>query len=177
MKGRADELERVAHHDSLTGLPNRHLLLDRLGQAMAFSRRNQKGFAVCFVDLDGFKPINDNYGHEAGDYVLKEVGRRLNQTIRENDTVARLGGDEFVVMLVDIEERSDCKITLGRILTAIKNPIKLPQGIEVSVSLSMGVTVYPEDPGSPSELIEHSDQAMYLAKRSNPGGYTFYQSL
>lgn len=177
MIGRADELERVANHDGLTGLPNRNLLLDRLGQAIASSRRNQKGFAVCFVDLDGFKPINDNYGHEAGDYVLKEVGRRLNQTIRENDTVARLGGDEFVVILVDIEERSDCNITLYRILIAIKNSITLPQGIEVSVSLSMGVTVYPEDPGTPSELIEHADQAMYLAKRSNPGGYTFYQSL
>ncbi|MES2586858.1 MAG: GGDEF domain-containing protein [Pseudomonadota bacterium] len=162
-------LEHVAYHDSLTGLPNRHLLLDRINQALAYSERNLKKFAVCFGDLDGFKLVNDHYGHDAGDHVLKEVGSRLKQCVRANDTVARLGGDEFVVLLMDIELNSEFEMVLDRILSEVKRPIELPNGDVVSVALSMGITIFPDDPSSPSILIEHADQAMYEIKRSRKG--------
>lgn len=176
MQGRADALQKVAHHDSLTGLPNRYLLLDRLGQAIASSNRNQKYFALCFIDLDGFKPVNDSYGHDAGDYVLKEVGKRLTTCVRENDTVARIGGDEFIVILVDVDAREDFHATLDRILEIIKKPIALSEGIEITISLSMGVTVFPDDSSIPDDLLNHADEAMYAAKKKGPGQYSFYQN-
>ncbi|BDT79233.1 hypothetical protein PKF032_11210 [Polynucleobacter yangtzensis] len=174
MQGRTEALQKVANHDSLTGLPNRHLLLDRLGQAIASSNRNKTHFALCFIDLDGFKPVNDSYGHDAGDFVLKEVGIRLTACVRENDTVARLGGDEFVVILVDIDASADLNATLDRILASIKKPIAIPEGVDVGISLSMGVTIFPEDSGGPEELLNHADEAMYLAKKRGPGQYSIY---
>lgn len=174
MRGRTEALQKVANHDSLTGLPNRHLLLDRLGQAIASSNRNKTHFALCFIDLDGFKPVNDSYGHDAGDFVLKEVGMRLTACVRENDTVARLGGDEFVVILVDVDANAGFNTTLDRILAAIKTPIAIPEGADVTISLSMGVTIFPEDSGAPEELLNHADEAMYLAKKRGPGQYSIY---
>lgn len=176
IQGRTDALKKVAHHDSLTELPNRYLLLDRLGQAIASSNRNQTSFALCFIDLDGFKPVNDDHGHDAGDFVLREVGRRLTACVRENDTVARLGGDEFVLILVDVEIASGIHTTLERILATIKKPIAIPEGVEVAISLSMGVTVFPDDLSSPDDLLNHADEAMYVAKNKGPGQYFFYQS-
>lgn len=176
IQGRTDALQKVAHHDSLTELPNRYLLLDRLGQAIASSNRNQTSFALCFIDLDGFKPVNDDHGHDAGDFVLREVARRLTACVRENDTVARLGGDEFVVILVDVDISTGFHTTLDRILAAIKKPIAIPEGVEIAISLSMGVTVFPDDLSSPDDLLNHADEAMYLAKNTGPGQYSFYQS-
>ena len=176
IQGRTDALKKVAHHDSLTELPNRYLLLDRLSQAIASSNRNQTSFALCFIDLDGFKPVNDKYGHDAGDFVLREVGRRLTECIRENDTVARIGGDEFVLILVDVEIASGIHATLDRILAAIKKPIAIPEGVEVIISLSMGVTIFPEDLSAPDDLLNHADEAMYVAKNKGPGQYSFYQN-
>ena len=176
IQGRTDALKKVAHHDSLTELPNRYLLLDRLGQAIASSNRNQTSFALCFIDLDGFKPVNDDHGHDAGDFVLREVARRLTACVRENDTVARLGGDEFVVILVDVDISTGFHTTLDRILAAIKKPIAIPEGVEIAISLSMGVTVFPDDLSSPDDLLNHADEAMYLAKNTGPGQYSFYQS-
>ena len=176
IQGRTDALQKVAHHDSLTELPNRYLLLDRLRQAIASSNRNQTSFALCFIDLDGFKPVNDRYGHDAGDFVLREVGSRLTGSIRENDTVARIGGDEFVVILVDIDVGARFHATLDRILAIIKKPIPIPEGVEINISLSMGVTVYPDDLGSPDDLLNHADEAMYTAKKKAPGQYSFYQN-
>lgn len=175
LKEKTDALEMVANHDHLTKLPNRYLLLDRLGQAIASSHRNRTNFALCFIDLDGFKPVNDAYGHDAGDYVLKEVASRLTDCVRENDTVARIGGDEFVLILVDIEVINGIHITLERILEAIKKPIALPEEADIAISLSMGVTVFPEDSSSPEDLLNHADEAMYSAKKSGPGQYAFYQ--
>ena len=174
MQGRTDALQKVANHDSLTGLPNRLLLHDRLGQAIASSNRNKTHFALCFIDLDGFKPVNDNYGHDTGDFVLKEVGERLTACVRENDTVARLGGDEFVVILVDIDANADLNATLDRILASIKKPIAIPEGVDVAINLSMGVTIFPEDSGGPDELLNHADEAMYVAKKRGQGYYSFY---
>ena len=176
IQGRTDALKKVAHHDSLTELPNRYLLLDRLGQAIASSNRNQTSFALCFIDLDGFKPVNDEHGHDAGDFVLREVARRLTACVRENDTVARLGGDEFVLILVDVEIASGIHTTLERILATIKKPIAIPEGVEVAISLSMGVTVFPDDLSSPDDLLNHADEAMYVAKNKGPGQYSFYHN-
>ena len=176
IQGRTDALKKVAHHDSLTELPNRYLLLDRLGQAITSSNRNQTSFALCFIDLDGFKPVNDEHGHDAGDFVLREVGRRLTECIRENDTVARIGGDEFVLILVDVEIASGINATLERILATIKKPIAIPEGVEVTISLSMGVTIFPDDLSSPDDLLNHADEAMYVAKNKGPGQYSFYQN-
>ena len=176
IQGRTDALQKVAYHDSLTELPNRYLLLDRLGQAIASSNRNQTSFALCFIDLDGFKLVNDDHGHDAGDFVLREVARRLTACVRENDTVARLGGDEFVVILVDVDISTGFHTTLDRILAAIKKPIAIPEGVEIAISLSMGVTVFPDDLSSPDDLLNHADEAMYLAKNTGPGQYSFYQS-
>lgn len=176
MQGRTDALQKVAHHDSLTELPNRHLLRDRLGQAIATSNRNQTSFALCFIDLDGFKPVNDDHGHDAGDFVLREVGRRLTGCVRENDTVARLGGDEFVVILLDVDIAKGINVTLDRILAAIQKPIAIPEGVEINISLSMGVTVFPDDLSSSDDLLNHADEAMYAAKKSGSGQYSFYQN-
>lgn len=176
IQGRTDALQKVAHHDSLTELPNRYLLLDRLSQAIASCNRNQTSFALCFIDLDGFKPVNDKYGHDAGDFVLKEIGKRLTACVRENDTVARLGGDEFVLILVDIDVASGIQPTLERIFATIKKPIAIPEGVEVGVSLSMGVTIFPDDLSLPDDLLNHADEAMYVAKNKGPGQYSFYQN-
>jgi diguanylate cyclase (GGDEF)-like protein len=164
-------LEHEAYHDSLTGLPNRHLLLDRINQAVAYSDRNYNKFAVCFSDLDGFKLINDEHGHDAGDYVLKEVARRLKLCVRANDTVARLGGDEFVMLLTNVEVNNEFQMALDRILSEVRKPILLPSGIAVNLTLSIGIAIYPDDPNSPSILLEHADQAMYEVKRSRKNGW------
>lgn len=174
LMARNDELARVAYRDSLTGLPNRHLLLDRLERSMVFSQRNGKSLAVCFLDLDGFKPINDTYGHEAGDQVLQEVGRRLEACVRKNDTVSRLGGDEFVILLTEISPDTGHHEVLERMLSAIRQPIALPCNAQVKVSSSIGVTVYPKDDSLPSVLVEHADQAMYKAKRSGKNRWTTF---
>ena len=175
-RGKTDALQKVAHHDSLTGLPNRYLLIDRLGQAVATSNRKQTSFALCFIDLDGFKPVNDDHGHDAGDFVLKEVARRLTSCVRENDTVARFGGDEFVVILVDIDANAGFHATLDRILAVIERPIAISGSVEIAISLSMGVTVFPDDLSPPDDLLNHADEAMYAAKNKGPGQYSFYKS-
>lgn len=166
MKGRHDVLEVAAYHDSLTGLPNRTLLFDRMAQAIAFSDRHHKTTAVCYMDLDKFGEINTNYGHAAGDLVLKAVAERLEFCVRTNDTVARLGGDEFVVLLTSIEDQLELGLILDRIQSEFKRPIELNAGATVIVGISIGVTIYPTDQASPSELIEHADYAMYQAKKS-----------
>ena len=165
LRQRHDALEQVAYQDSVTRLPNRHLLLDRLDLTLARCRRERRSAAVCFLDLDGFKAINDRYGHGAGNQVLNEVARRLERCVREHDTVARLGGDEFVLVLTDIEPAGSCELILERVLEAIRQPIDLGAD-SAQVSSSIGVAIYPTDEGAPGELLEHADQAMYQAKRA-----------
>lgn len=170
-----DALAYVAYHDSLTGLPNRHLLLDRLEQAIASSKRHHTCIAVCFMDLDGFKDVNDNHGHEVGDQVLQEVGHRLQMCVRKNDTVARLGGDEFVILLTEIKDETADEEVLERLLSAMRQPIQITEDVTAQVSTSIGVTIYPTDDSAPSVLLEHADQAMYLAKRSGKNRWSTYQ--
>ena len=138
------QLEHIAHYDTLTGVPNRVLLADRMTQALARTKRDNGLLAVCYLDLDGFKPVNDSLGHEAGDKVLVEVTRRIKEAIREDDTVARLGGDEFVVLLVGIQVPEECVGSLQRLLEAINQPIEV-QGQTLRISASIGVSLYPED--------------------------------
>ena len=123
-----DQLEHQAHFDELTGLPNRSLLADRLGQATAGARRNAEVIAVAVLDLDGFKIVNDTHGHEAGDAVLIEIGKRIAGALRGTDTASRIGGDEFVVVLADVRSDDDCYSTLARILEHISKPIALGNG-------------------------------------------------
>lgn len=156
-------LEHMAYHDVLTGLPNRLLLYDRMTQAIASARRHEKLLAVLFLDLDGFKAVNDRLGHAAGDELLREVARRLKQTVRAEDTVARLGGDEFVVLLNGMNHMDDVTVLLDRIMEKVRGAV-WPEGSEPMVSASIGLTLYPMDEGDEETLLRHADMAMYQAK-------------
>jgi diguanylate cyclase (GGDEF)-like protein/hemerythrin-like metal-binding protein/PAS domain S-box-containing protein len=156
-------LEAAANFDALTGLPNRRLLTDRLTQALERSKRSGNLLAVCFMDLDGFKKINDTHGHDAGDEVLKVVAKRLTQTLRGADTVARLGGDEFVLLLGDLSHAQEATGLLERVLREVSQSIDLPAQ-QVQVGISIGVTLYPDDVVGPDELLKHADLALYQAK-------------
>lgn len=172
-KQHEQELVRIAHYDALTGLPNRILLADRMQQAIAHARRSGHLLAVGYLDLDGFKQVNDDYGHEAGDALLVEVARRLTGALRGEDTVARLGGDEFVFLL-GLERIEDCESALGRILEVLSAPVDLfPQ--RLSLSASIGVSLFPTGDMDPDILLRHADQAMYQAKQSGKNRYSFYE--
>ena len=170
------ELKHIAHYDALTGLPNRLLKTDRLHQAMSRSRRNQTSVAVCYLDLDGFKPINDQHGHDVGDRILIEVAHRLLATVREGDTVSRIGGDEFVLILSDLESKEQCRLILGRVLNAVSQPIALEDKV-LEVFASIGVTLYPEDDADADILLRHADQAMYMAKDAGKNGYHLFDPV
>nr|WP_297501755.1 EAL domain-containing protein [Ferrovum sp.] len=173
LKAQQNELELIALHDVLTGLPNRALLNDRLSMALADARRFGKKMALCFIDLDGFKPINDQFGHDKGDQVLVAVAQRMIATLRATDTVARLGGDEFVVVLSEISNEQELIATLQRIMTAIALPHTFGDQ-EVVVSSSLGVTVYPDDDVDAETLLRHADQAMYRAKGKGRNCFHFF---
>lgn len=158
-------LRHMAQHDQLTGLPNRALFLDRLEAAVTGAARRQAHLAVLYLDLDGFKQINDTLGHAAGDQLLREVAHRLTDCVRGADTVGRLGGDEFVVLLDGIERATDGATVVKKIAAAFAAPFPLVAGA-VRMSPSVGVAVYPEDGQTADELIGHADSAMYAVKRS-----------
>lgn len=168
-------LEKIAHHDALTGLPNRLLLKDRLSLAVAHSERTKTSLAICYIDLDGFKPVNDKFGHAVGDIVLKELANRFRKIVRSQDTVARLGGDEFVILIGDLKNRHDYKRVLGKVLEDASKPVGFGQNQSVNVSASIGVTVFPDDASVADTLLHHADQAMYEAKRLGKGRFCLYQ--
>ncbi len=167
------DLDRIAHYDVLTSVPNRRLLNDRMEQAIASSRRNNNILAVCYLDLDGFKPINDEFGHDAGDLVLVEVARRLQKMLRAADTIARLGGDEFVLLWNNIGSEENCNKALERVLDTVSKPIVIGDA-EVSVSASVGVTLYPNDDVDSDSLLRHADHAMYSAKQLGKNRYQIF---
>lgn len=173
LKNNQEQLEKMAYYDALTGLPNRLLLADRLKQAVAQSNRRGDLLAVCYLDLDNFKPINDRWGHAAGDRLLIEVARRLTQCLRQNDTVSRLGGDEFVLLLVNLADADEAGQVLERVLHAVAQPITLG-GQAVQVSASIGLTVFPNDPTDPDTLLRHADAAMYSAKEAGRNTWRLY---
>ena len=168
-----EHLEREAHFDPLTRLPNRALLPDRLAQAMARACSEQHGLAVCFLDLDGFKAVNDTHGHEAGDELLVIVAQRLLAHIRTGDTAARLGGDEFVVLLCDLRDLHECEQVAQRLLRAICEPMVV-EGHTVQVGASMGIALYPQHGSQAEQLLRLADQAMYQAKQSGRNRCIFH---
>jgi diguanylate cyclase (GGDEF)-like protein/PAS domain S-box-containing protein len=165
IKQHQQRLEHLAHFDALTQLPNRILLADRLQLAMAQTEREQKMLAVCYLDLDGFKPVNDEYGHAAGDRMLIEVAQRLRQCVRAGDTVSRLGGDEFVLLLAGVSDVHECDHAASRVLAALAAPFAI-SGNSIVISASIGVTLYPVDGSDADTLLRHADQAMYTAKQA-----------
>jgi diguanylate cyclase (GGDEF)-like protein/PAS domain S-box-containing protein len=167
------DLERIAHFDPLTGIPNRVLLADRLAQAIAHARRSGNMMAVCYLDLDGFKPVNDQFGHEVGDQLLIEISLRIKDCLRAADTVARIGGDEFVLLLLDVSDIKECEAVLERILSAVAEPAMIA-GNSLSVSASLGFTVYPNDVADADILMRHADQAMYVAKQRGKNRYHLF---
>jgi diguanylate cyclase (GGDEF)-like protein len=160
------QIEHMAYHDKLTGLPNRALLADRLRLSLAQAERHDEMLGVCYLDLDGFKPVNDEWGHDVGDALLRQVGQRLLENLRSGDTVARIGGDEFVVLLCSIHSEDELSSAVQRLLDAVAEPF--PLGVQsVFLTMSIGVAVYPHDlVKEPDSLIRHADQAMYIAKRA-----------
>ena len=158
-----EELRHMAQHDPLTGLPNRALFSDRLNQELARAKRQHGRFAMVFLDLDYFKPINDNYGHDVGDHVLRWVARQLSASVRAGDTVGRLGGDEFVVLLAQLSASEAVLALAEKLHQALKQPF-LVDGHELSISCCVGVAVYPEDGTDALTLTKGADDAMYRAK-------------
>lgn len=167
-------LERMAFYDSLTGLPNRLLFAERINQAMMISKRLKSMMAVCFLDLDEFKPVNDDFGHSVGDLLLVEMANRMQKHVRESDTVARMGGDEFAILLINIKNIEECETIITKILDSINEPYILMNNESVNVSASIGVTLYPHDNVPSDMLLRHADQAMYLAKESGKNQYVFH---
>jgi diguanylate cyclase (GGDEF)-like protein len=164
----------LAYHDMLTGLPNRQLFYDRLNVALAQAYRNLTQIALMFLDLDGFKAVNDNLGHDVGDILLKEVSARLKNCVRETDTVARLGGDEFTIILTDVNNADNVADIANKILKAISTPFQI-SGHEVKIGTSIGISLYPADGSTTTELVKTADQAMYRAKESGKNCYYFYE--
>jgi len=169
------DLDYMAHYDSLTGLPNRILFTDRFYQSLAHTKRAQCKLAICFLDLDNFKSVNDNFGHESGDKLLIEVSNRILSIVREEDTVSRQGGDEFVILLNDIHSIEQCEQTLKRIHQALAQPY-LINNCSHQITASSGITIYPMDKEDLDTLLRHADQAMYQAKISGRDKYNFFNT-
>ncbi len=167
------QLHHQATHDALTGLPNRNLLVDRLHIAIAEARRYRQRFMVAFVDLDRFKWINDSFGHDAGDTLLKTVSARMSACLRESDTIARLGGDEFVLVLRDSGDGEESMQVLNRLVACVAAPIAIG-GHDIVVTCSLGCCSYPEDGEDPEALLRFSDAAMYRAKETGRNNMQLY---
>ena len=161
------QARKFAYHDELTGLPNRRLLLDRFNQAIARAARQHKLVALLFLDLDGFKIINDTLGHVAGDSLLKQVAARLSACIRTSDTACRFGGDEFVILLPELEGEESAAGAAGKIRTHLSTPYFI-DGTEIEVATSIGMAVYPIDGNGYEDLLRRSDFAMYCDKARDP---------
>jgi diguanylate cyclase (GGDEF)-like protein/hemerythrin-like metal-binding protein len=163
-------MDRLAFHDTLTELPNRVLLFDRINQSLSRFNRDGNVFMIAILDLDGFKEINDSYGHASGDALLKAVAQRLTQSVRSVDTVARLGGDEFALILQGVESENEADSVLRKIIVEIARPFDL-NGREIKVGASIGVAFCPQDGASIHELLGRADFAMYAAKRKGGSCY------
>lgn len=174
LKENEAHIRHLAYFDPLTGLPNRRLLEDRLQVALAHAHRNRKRAGVLFIDLDRFKRINDSLGHEVGDKLLMEVARRLCACLREDDTVARMGGDEFIVVLSDLTDPDDAAHTATRIIESLRRPVQV-DAHELTVTTSIGISIYPDDSRESVELIKNADTAMYRAKDEGRNAFQLYQ--
>lgn len=168
-----EELRHLAYYDAVTGLPNRTLLEDRLGKAMAAARRRKEKVALLFLDLDHFKVINDSLGHAAGDLVLNEVANRLRRWVREQDTVARLGGDEFVIVVNGVKEIGDVAVAARRVLDALTAEAVI-EGRTLSIGCSLGISIFPDHGADTVALVKNADAAMYSAKENGRNNFQFF---
>lgn len=171
---RQEQLHHMANYDPLTNLPNRHLFMTLAEQILSFSKRKNSKAVISFLDLDGFKQVNDVYGHEIGDNVLKQVADRLEKQLRQSDAIARIGGDEFVVVFSDIEILSDVHPLFDRILNALKEPFGL-NGHTITIGASIGASVYPDHGEEVEMLVRHADAAMYQSKANGRNQITYFQ--
>ncbi len=162
-----ERILQLAYNDTLTGLPNRKLVFDRLGQAIIFAKRRQQKLAVLFLDLDSFKEVNDTLGHNVGDKLLVEVAKGLKEVVqRESDTVARIGGDEFVILLTDVSDNSNVEIVIRKIFKKFSKPLFIEQSPqELKVNMSIGVSIFPDHGKDSDTLISNADTAMYIVKK------------
>lgn len=167
-----ERLAYIAHYDQLTALPNRYLLIERIQQTILHARREERHFGILYLDLDNFKNINDEYGHAAGDYVLKQVARMLRETLRASDTVGRLGGDEFVVLLDNVQKPDEAAVVARHIVEQLRRPYRY-EGQDIKVSGSIGIAMYPEHGRTVEELLSAADKAMYRVKHSGKDDYQF----
>ncbi|KQW51152.1 hypothetical protein ASD88_00360 [Pelomonas sp. Root662] len=176
IKRSEEKARHLAFHDMLTGLPNRQLLQERLSFLLRDAERNDRWLAVCYLDLDGFKAVNDIHGHDAGDAVLRTAATRLSDSVRGNDVVARMGGDEFVLVLNQLGGLSDEQHALNRVLDSFAAPITLPDGTEVRVGVSIGVAIYPQHGRDAATLISRADHALLAGKRAGKGRWVAWQA-
>lgn len=170
-----DEAAHSARHDELTGLPNRGRAREILDEAIGHAERLQQKVALLFIDLDGFKAINDNHGHDAGDFVLQEVARKLRQAIRSGDTAARLGGDEFLVILVGLSDAQPAGDIAHKIINRLRATMDY-QGRALNIGASVGIAVYPDHGDFSESIIQAADTAMYRVKREEKNGFRFYKA-
>ncbi len=167
------KMSHLAQHDTLTGLPNRLLLMERLTHAIGMAKRHHKKIALLFVDLDYFKEINDSYGHTVGDHLLKEAAKKIASCVRFTDTVSRYGGDEFVILLTEIEAREDAAHIAKKLLDKFSGS-HIVDGYELKLTLSIGISVYPENGNDAETLMKNSDTAMYTIKEGGRNSYQFF---
>ncbi|OIQ71466.1 cyclic di-GMP phosphodiesterase Gmr [mine drainage metagenome] len=170
-----DEVRQLAFYDPLTHMPNRRLFHDRLGQTLSRARRNQSRMALLVIDLDKFKPVNDDYGHEAGDWLLQAVARRIESCLRASDTAARVGGDEFLVLLPDVQKSQDALAVAEKIRAELEREFVTPSELQLHASSSIGIAIYPDDANTEQDLLRLGDRAMYRAK--NLGGHLVEQCV
>ncbi len=170
-----EKIKHMASHDDLTGLPNRALFRDRLDTAKSLAVRNQQKLAILFIDLDGFKAVNDNFGHKAGDLLLQKVARLIESTVRQSDTVARMGGDEFMLLLNGINHNEDIEVVAQKILASFEQPILLGEQM-AKVGASIGISIFPDHSNEGDKLIAYADGAMYGIKKSGKNAYAFHNS-
>jgi diguanylate cyclase (GGDEF)-like protein len=168
------KITELATHDNLTGLINRRVLFELLEASMEQARRRGEILAVLFIDLDDFKPINDTWGHDGGDKVLKEIASRLKKSVRSTDSVARIGGDEFLILLNPVKNKSEARMVSEKIIDTVAAPIEL-KGKKISVSMSLGISTYPEEETTAEQLIINADSAMYSIKKGEKNGICFYE--
>lgn len=176
LKNAEQRILHMANHDPLTGLPTRRLCMDRLDNNLAIARRKETIVAVLFIDIDGFKQVNDTLGHDAGDHILKETAMRLCSCVREVDTVARVGGDEFLVILNSMPDKNSIIPVAEKLIKAVAMPYKLDHD-DINIGASIGIAVYPEHSDNPQKLINLADKAMYQIKRKEKNNYRFAETI
>ena len=171
-----ERIASLAYNDALTGLANRTSLAPALEQAIERTRRHRSKLAGVFMDLDGFKQVNDLHGHAAGDAFLVEVARRLRKSLRASDVVARLGGDEFFVVLEQMQDTPAVERVVAKLAAEVLKPYELFGGVKARVSASLGVSIFPDDAGDAATLMAHADKAMYAAKRAGKNAFCVFSA-